>query len=153
MGFLGVATVVCASSGYLPTVGPSPLRFRTAQTLATNAPACSTPAPPEPPSAPVSFLDLPQLGPVQPTATEQPPVQSVALPSKPMISEGYTAEAHSPAPQPISQGTTPEPVVSPEMLVKYFTQPAGTNSAAGSGPPVGFTPPAATSTPPSRATP
>jgi hypothetical protein len=156
IGFLGVATGVCASSGYLPTVGPEPLRFRTVPTPATNAPVFSTPAPPEPPSAPVSFLDLPPLGAVQPVTTEQAPAQPIALPSKPMISEGYSAEAHSPDPEPVVPAATPNAVISPEMLVKYFTQPAGTNSAAGgSGPSVGFTPPAATPTPtpPGRATP
>jgi hypothetical protein len=41
-------------------------------------------------------------------------------------------------------------VVSPQMLLKYFTK--STNSAASAAVPLGFTPPKAAGVPPSRAT-
>jgi hypothetical protein len=131
--FLGVAAMVWAGPGYLPTVGPVPLRFRPlpqVPVVSTNASA-QAPAP-----APISFVDLPEEAPQTNTFEEAPSTPVVVPQGSP-----YTAEAQSPEPQ---QSAPAEPVISPEMLVKYFAQPSPTtNSAnvAGQTPQAGFTPP------------
>lgn len=141
--FLGVAAMVWAGPGYLPTVGPVPLRFRPlpeVPIVSTNASA-QAPAP-----APIAFVDLPE----EPGPTNAPgdePSTPVVVPT----GSPYTAEAQSPASSEPS--APPEPVVSPEMLVKYFAQPAPTTNSAttvGASPQAGFTPPILEPKPSSR---
>jgi hypothetical protein len=140
--FFGAAAVVGAGSGYLPVVGPVPLRFRPIPTVSTNTLAV-------PPVAdPVSFIELPPEQPFPSNAPDPAPPAPVVVPA---VAEPYTAEAQSPSPQ---AAAPVEPVVSPEMLVKYFMQPGGTNAAAaGPGQQVGFTPPLPSGKAPSQATP
>jgi hypothetical protein len=139
-GYFGVAAMVWAGSGYLPTIGPVPLRFRNApepiaisSATTTNAP---TP-PPAPPPLPLAFMDLPPEAPIPTNGPDVDPPISVL---DPKLAEPYVAEAKSPAPLP---ATAADPVVSPEMLVKYFAQPGPTNvgNSTPSNPQVGFTPP------------
>ncbi|HEX4121611.1 MAG TPA: hypothetical protein VH619_13405 [Verrucomicrobiae bacterium] len=144
--FFSLAAVVWAGSGYLPAVGPVSLRFRALPeetTLSTNA-VTAAPIPP-----PVSFIALPPEEPSQTNDFDSVPSMPVVVPR---VGEPYTAEAQSPAPQP---SPAANPVVSPEMLVKYFAKPGSTNSSptAGSSPEVGFMPPLLEAKPQSRETP
>jgi hypothetical protein len=129
---LGVATA-WADAGYLPLAGPMPLRFRVPappvsdQVNAPVAPAVAAPiilpTPPMPP------------GPKEPANAQ--PIQSVT--------NGAALEYNA-RPPAISSGPVmaPDPVISPQMLIKYFTAPtnapvnANTEGVTG---PVGFTPP------------
>jgi hypothetical protein len=52
--------------------------------------------------------------------------------------------------QPPVESSPPEPVVSPQMLLKYFTK--STNSMAPAASPIDFNPPKSVEAPPSRAT-
>jgi len=132
---LGVATV-CAEAGYLPHSGPVPLRFRVlpppvsdrvSAPVALAAPApVSLPLPvmPAEPKAPI-------LVPAIQTITNEPAVE-------------YNAREPVQGPAPFMG---PDALISPQMLIKYFTAPVkvATNASPGGAlTPVGFTLPLVT---------
>ena len=136
--FAGFAYGVSASSGYLPTVGPVPIRFRAVAPPVTNLmkmplPAPESPAPVAP--APAVVAPAPAVQPV-PVVQVAPKTNSVAVDTQP-------------EPEPIYPNSQPR--VSAQMLLKYFnhsTNGPGTGIIA----PLDFAPPAAGTTPPSTAT-
>lgn len=155
IGGLAVALSATAGQGYLPTVGPAPVRFETPappapvtvalpplifieprpltdtnETVASASPAAAT----EPGAAPTE------------TATS-PPAETTVLvsPLGPLESIGVTTN-------PLAPPVDTE-VIAPQMLLKFFMRPAGTNSAGVSiFAPVGFVPPQPLAPPSSSAT-
>jgi hypothetical protein len=128
---LGVATV-WTDAGYLPHVGPVPLRFR------APAPPVSeqVTAPAPPPPMPI-FLPPPPMPPAPKEQTRAPAVKP-ATNAPPL-----ELNAREPITDP-STATMPEGAVSPQMLIKFFSTPAvaNTNTVSGTvGAPVDFTPP------------
>ncbi|MGO8698639.1 MAG: hypothetical protein ACLQVY_13065 [Limisphaerales bacterium] len=126
--FSSMAAAIWASSAYLPSVGPAPLRFRALPLLSANP--VSLPAPlPAPPPEPMEGEDdedsdlLPAIPPLAGTNTDGSP-------------SAVVMEASS-APQ---NQRPPDPVVSPQMLLQYF-QPATNQVMASPTEPVGFQPP------------
>jgi hypothetical protein len=151
IGGLAVALSAAAGPGYLPTVGPAPVRFE-------------TPAPPV-----VAPVALPPLVFIEPRpATDTNETVAPAVPTGPVVATTEAASAPvepsiliSPlGPLEPAGGATNSPaapadteVVAPQMLLKYFTRPAGTNSAGVSiFAPVGFVPPQPLVPPSSSAT-
>jgi hypothetical protein len=139
MGILGAATA-WADAGYLPQAGPMPLRFR----VPPPPPAEHTDAPMPP------LLPAPIVLPAPPMPS-QPPESSNAPPSntgKPVaVTNGPPLEFN--AREPVAGPTiiAPDAVISPQMLIKYFTVPtsAATNAPiAAPVTPMGFTPPPVT---------
>jgi hypothetical protein len=128
---LAVASVAAAGSGYLACVGPAPLRFREVPPPVTNQVVLAVPDP-EPVAtiaSPAPFGPMPEL---RPPSSEPPAI---------------TNEAASAIPDT----TSPEEVVSPQMLLKYFNK--STNGASSSVVmPMGFTPPKSPEPPASKAT-
>jgi len=128
------AFFACASPGYLPVVGPAPLRFRPVLQPSRHVPA--------PPAA---------------STTEPNPI-----PEKTKIVEPVTAPAtllSAPAPEPpVAAGQTnavvepsrPEDVVSPQMLIKYFNKSTNGSSTMITAP-IDFTPPRSGEPPSSKA--
>lgn len=145
-GILGIATV-WANAGYLPQVGPVPLRFRIPPPLPVNQAAAPLPTPITLPTPPISSStpETPQAGPEKEIVVPKP---------------GPAVEIEAGAPAFIRPPVVaPDAVISPQMLIKYFMNStnAPTNNAPGVGVPFGFTPPAAgtpvsTSPPRSKAT-
>jgi hypothetical protein len=148
VGVFGFATA-WAASGYLPQAGPLPLRFRVPLPhitehaevpVAPPLPApIALPAPPMPPAPPEVFNAAPAKA-VKPVAiTNGPPLE-------------YNARESFSEPLP---GASADAVISPQMLIKYFTPPANASTnapGAGVAAPMGFTPPpvpAPPATPPS----
>ena len=123
-----LAFAVSAGPGYLPTIGPAPLRFRAELPPAVNVvkmplppPAPAPAAPPPSSTTPTAAADIPTnaapaAAPVLLTATN-PPVTPEAVPA------------------------SSEPRISPEMLLKYFT-PSPNRPASGVIAPLDFAPPA-----------
>jgi hypothetical protein len=138
------AAAAQADLGYLPQAGPMPLRFRTTPSPATEKTVLA-----EPPPAPRIMLPVvppPLQLPVPPMPGTNAPDTNAFIPGS--ISNGPPVEynARDAASETISGPAvpSPDPVVVPQMLVKYFT--TGTNSstnAAVSQPPtsIGFNPP------------
>jgi hypothetical protein len=130
-GVLGVATVL-ADAGYLPLAGPSPLRFRVVATAMSEPPA-----PPVPPAT----ISLPS--PPMPAA----PKETNGVPPVPAATNGPALEFNARDSAKVSAPTNaPDAVVSPQMLIKYFTTLSSTNATTNSAlekviDPVGFTPP------------
>lgn len=127
-----------ARPGYLPTVGPVPLRYlesRTKSALVALPPLY----PPENPEE--AAASKPPLEKEAPPATE--PTEPVAPP--------VTTTRQETLPTPVQPPATP---LSPQLLIRYFATPDSTNRAV---PvviaPVGFVPPTVNTPPPSsRAT-
>jgi len=136
--FAGFAMGMSATSGYLPAVGPTALRYRPLPQIVTNLPKMALPAP-EPP--PVVTNDVP--APVAAMATNTPPPATNA---PPVIA---ATAAASPEPDMNFPGAAPK--YSAQMLMKYFSH--GTNgTSTGIIAPVDFAMPPANTTPPSTAT-
>jgi len=129
-GILAATGFAAAEPGYLPRVGPAPLRFRAEMPAATHH-FVLPPAEPEPVAAvasPVPFGPMPEL---------PPPTETAAI----------TNQATSAVPDAIP----PEDIVSPQMLIKFFNK--STNGAPSSViTPYGFTPPRVSEPPASKAT-
>jgi hypothetical protein len=137
LSILSVVALASADTGYLPRVGPAPLRFQSVPKTATNHYELPPPEPtPEP----------------QPVATK-PDVKTPTLAVKtPATTETTVISSQIPAPavEPDSGPGRSEDVVSPQMLLRYFSK--STNGTATSiVAPIQFTPPK-TETPPSKAT-
>jgi hypothetical protein len=127
---LSMAAAASSGPGWLPTVGPTPLRFAPALRPRPNRLALPVVA------------TVPEPAPVVSQAPKPPPAPVVLAPLV-MSPRSDT----KPAPPPVESGQ-PDPVVSPQMLLKYFTNPA--NNAAPAPPDAA--PPRAAEAPPSRAT-
>jgi hypothetical protein len=130
----GLAMGVMATPGYLPVIGPVALRFRVAAPPATNLTEVNLPPPePEPPAAVVA-------------ATNPPPAPvPVALAPK------TNAPVVLTTPEPAGSPTASDPMVSPQMLLKFFNR--GTNGPANSViAPMEFAPPGVAKPPASSAT-
>jgi hypothetical protein len=134
--------------GYLAAIGPAPLRFRAPLMPTTRVFVPPMPAPPVPPEpskpVPVSLEVVPQ-----PAAASSPSFST----------SGPTPTAITPQPATIvnevsSGGTQPtqaEEVVSPQMLLRYFSK--STNGVSTSViAPLNFTPPRPVEQPSSKAT-
>ena len=123
----GVLVAGKAQTAYLPTVGPAPLRFR-----ADYKPVVHIKLPPPTPtgqsgaSAPTPTAPLVVGVPVPATQTNQTVVQPPAVVESPR----------------------PDGVVSPQMLLKYFSR---STNAADANAPLNFTPPPQPEPPSSRA--
>jgi hypothetical protein len=131
-GALAVAGFAAASPGYLPCVGPAPLRFRPPPPVINQIVLAAPEVEPVPTVAsPVPFGPMPELPPAPPP-TEPPAIIN-------HVSSG------------IPDTTRPEEVVSPQMLLKYFNKSTnGTSSSVIT--PLDFTPPKSPEPPPSKAT-
>jgi hypothetical protein len=138
-GFLGVAAV-WAGGGYLPQTGPIPLRFRALAPPVTQAPFVPTLTP--------VFRGLSEEG----NGTSNAPIIQSLLPAAGTNSTAIVYSARDPEPATVPR-FVPDPVVSPQMLVKYFLAPMPpTNDLpAKTIAPLGFTPP--TTAPPVTAPP
>jgi hypothetical protein len=130
--FAAVSVVATASSGpgWLPLVGPTPLRFSPAPRPCTNQFVFPVPVPAPEPAPVVSQADK------APPASSAPELPAAIL------------RANNGVAQPPVESSPPDAVVSPQMLLKYFTPSTNSTAAA----PLDFTPPKAAGAPPSRAT-
>jgi hypothetical protein len=166
-GVLGVATV-WADAGYLPHTGPLPLRFRLPPPPMVRQADAPFPPPFLPPFfPPPTLISLPTppmpSRPPDTAKTTNAPVLSGAATNGTALEFAAREPVTDPAP-----ATGPEAVLSPQMLLKYFSTStnasthASTNAASnatslGVVAPFGFIPPpvtmaAPTPPPPSKAT-
>ena len=140
--FAGLALGVSAAPGYLPAVGPVPLRFRP-----TPPPAealVQMPLPPPDPPSPAPDIPSPLSAAANTATNKTPPAASPS--SVPVIATATNGPA-----QPDANPSGSEPRISPQMLLRYFSR--STNGAAGGMmAPVDFAPPAAATPPSSTAT-
>jgi hypothetical protein len=138
--------------GYLPTLGPSPLRFEAPPPVVTNLALLAVNQTGLPPLAEVlkpfttdklthlELVDGESSGPREYAASST----SASFP----LAGPIPGQALVPLPAPAAE---PEPVVSPDMLMRYFMR--STNGAAASvSVPIGFTPPPPATPPSSTAT-
>ena len=136
--FAGLGTVVLASPGYLPVVGPVLLRYRT--------PASPTVALVRMPLPPADVPPVEEPAP-EPVAAKPAPAAAPAPAPAPMVLQATTPP--SPA-EPVAAATG-EQMVSPQMLVRFFNRSTN-GGGAGIIAPMDFTPPAPTSPQSSTAT-
>jgi hypothetical protein len=126
----GILVSAWADTAYLPTVGPSPFRYRPIFEPTTNKVA-------PPPT-------MPALLPVQ-LPVEKPEKPAVPAPVPPSHdSAPATDRADAVVESPQSDG-----VISPQMLLKYFNKSTNGN-AASFGAPLDFTPPHVVDSPSSK---
>jgi hypothetical protein len=126
---LGLAFAVSAGPGYLPAVGPAPLRFRTDPPPATNVVKMPLPPPDPPPSTSAVATDT--------QTNAAPATPAAAAPSAAPVLLTATNSPVTPDAAPASS----EPKISPEMLLKFFTP--STNRPSGEViAPLDFAPPA-----------
>lgn len=131
---------VSATPGYLPAVGPVPLRFRPAAQSVTNLVRMPLPPPDLPPPEP-STPSTPAIPSTAPAPSKQPPS---VLPAASLPPTNAPVE-----PNAVPSGS--EPMISPQMLLRYFNR--STNGVgAGVIAPLQFAPPASTTPPSSTAT-
>ncbi|MGP8201484.1 MAG: hypothetical protein ACLQU4_18495 [Limisphaerales bacterium] len=127
---LSAVTGASTCPGWLPTVGPAPLRFSAApRPRATVV---------------VSPVVAPVFAPVVPKAEKASP--SRVAPEPP----AQLPKAATQVTPPPVETAPPEVVISPQMLLKYFAKP--TNSVAPADAPPEFTPPKPVEGLPGRAT-
>ncbi len=138
------AAAAQADLGYLPQAGPMPLRFRTHTSPATEKAALAEPPPP--PRIMLPAVPPPLQLPVPPTPGTNAPDTNAFIPGS--ISNGPPVEynARDAASETISGPvvSSPDPVVVPQMLVRYFTTTtnSSTNGAVSQPPAsIGFNPP------------
>jgi hypothetical protein len=133
VGFFGVM-VVWAGPGYLPQAGPVPLRFRV-----LPPPQANLISHPDPSPVSLSAL-LPPVSaklpvPTVPTVPTAPALAPVLAANPPAVEYDVRDSGIIGTP-----ALPPDGVISPQMLIKYFTlstNATGMSAAA----PVGFTPP------------
>jgi len=130
---MGLALGVSASPGYLPVVGPAPLRFRPAAQSVTNLVRMPLPPPDPPPATPPPTPLTPPAAAVTEAKTAPP---AAAPSSAPVI----LAPTNSPA-GPDATPFGSEPMISPQMLLKYFNRSTN-GTVSGVIAPVDFAPPA-----------
>lgn len=148
-GWLGPESLA-ARPGYLPTVGPLPLRYLEGRAkpvepavLPPLAPAAVAPEPAA--SEPENAVETAKPAPAK--EEPAPPTEPAKTAPEPPPTT-VTRQETIPAPS-----TTPSTAISPQLLIRYFTSPDSTNRAA---PvviaPVGFVPPPTGAAPSSKAT-
>lgn len=132
--FLAVASPATASPrlGYLPWIGPAPLRFLAVVIPSTNIVVLPTSAPPiEPEPIHVQMAKAGLFGPPMPTPEQ--------------LMEARSSDAGTALPPGLTDSTAdqvpPDVVISPQMLLKYFNR--NTNGSATVVAPVNFNPPKA----------
>ncbi len=125
---LGLAFTVSAGPGYLPVVGPAPLRFQAGSPPSANIIKMPLPPPDPPPSAAKSASAAPPSA-----ADAQTNAAPAAVPALLTVTNNPVSPEAAPA--------NSEPKISPEMLLKYFT-PSTNRPAGGVIAPLDFTPPA-----------
>ncbi len=135
MGFFGV-TAIWAAAGYLPQMGPVPLRFRTAPTPATRQFSQLVPVQGLP-AAPLPQLPVTLPAPAVPAATAAPASAPAPVSKQPAVE--YDARDFGAGALPAPR---PDLIVSPQMLLKYF-MPSTNGTETTALAPVGFTPPTA----------
>lgn len=149
-GLLAMALSATAGPGYLPVVGPAPLRFQ--------APPVPPPTEPIelPPLATVDPAPKPATAPDAPVATNSTPAAPV--PPDPAALSLDEAPLDPPQAPPLTVPLLPNaPQTQPDqgsmaaqLFLKYFTGQTGTNSTGITLiAPVGFIPPMPQSAPPS----
>jgi hypothetical protein len=124
---LGLAFAVSAGPGYLPVVGPAPLRFQAGSPPSANLVKMPLP-PPDPPSSAAKSTSA-----APPSAAD---AQTNVAPATAVL---LTATNNPVAPE--AAPASSEPKISPEMLLKFFT-PSTNGPAGGVIAPLDFTPPA-----------
>ena len=134
LAVLSVATAASTGPGYLPRVGPAPLRFLAPPRVCTKRFVLPVPVP-DPASVVPQIEKMPPL--------PRPASSALELP-------GPMPQAESGPAQPQMETAPADAVVSPQMLLRYFTQT--NNSAASVIAPMEFTPPRAAVPAPSKAT-
>jgi hypothetical protein len=135
-GFV-VAMNAAAAPGYLPIVGPSPLRFEEPK----SPPKTNTVLPPLPTVEVQTGTNLPpENGAALTPLPEPPPSSSSNAGAPPMFIVIQTNAPALPAPELIP--------LAPQMFMPYFTRHVGTNGAAVAVP-LTFLPPAPLGPPPS----
>jgi hypothetical protein len=155
-------TVRRSSPFLLPGLGPVPLRF-----LVTPPPIRSNTLPPLAMSDPVVIPPTNSVteSPIQPIPilssppdTNAPSLAAASTPA-PMAKAAGLPETNSAPPSastplitPLFVDTNEAPVLSPQMLVRFFTQPGSTNRNVSVIMPVGFDPARPVSPPSSSAT-
>jgi hypothetical protein len=133
----GLALGVSAAPGYLPAVGPVALRFRPAAQPATNLVRMPLPPPDPPPAAP----------PALPAADSEAKTNTPAV--VPASAPAVSTVTGNPDEGAIPPGT--QPLISPQMLLRYFNR--STNGvSSGIMAPVDFAPPPPPKPPASTAT-
>jgi len=115
-----------ASRGYLPSVGPVPLRIRVPETPSTN----------------LVHMPLPPVEP-EPVITATPSEQiAAAKPAPPPRPAAPSPNTNAPVQtEPLGTPPTADPLISPQMLLKYFSHTTN-GPASGVVAPMDFTPPA-----------
>jgi hypothetical protein len=139
VGFLGSATA-WADVGYLPLAGPLPLRFRVPPAPAPEHVHLPV-APPLP--APISMPPPMPSMPPPPQETSKVAPAKVVMPAVPTNGPPLEYNAREPVIGP-APATAPDAVISPQMLLQYFTpptHPATNGVSVGVVTPLGFTPP------------
>jgi hypothetical protein len=139
LGFLGVASV-WAEPGYLPQIGPMALRFRVPPQGVVDYPRALPPPP-----APL-ILPAPTMPIAPPAETSNAAPTAIVMPVIPTNGPPLEFNAREPM-NDFAPIAAPNGVVSPQMLIKYFTtQPNPGTNAPGTGAttPVGFNPPPVT---------
>ncbi len=130
---LGLAFGVSANPGYLPVIGPAALRFRPAAPSVADLVRMPLPPPDPPPSTPRSAPSTPPAAVVTASKTAPPAAAPSSAPVLPAATNSPTGPDASPS------GS--EPMISPQMLLKYFNR--STNGTVGGViAPVDFAPPA-----------
>lgn len=143
VGWLGLAVGpwAVAGPGYLPTVGPAPLRFADPVVLT----AARVPLPPL--EADARIATVPPTPPPE-TKAIPPPVELEPPPPARLVPAGNTA-ATAPPPPDAAPPSLENTLFSPQMLLPYFTS-SGTNAAGVSVLiPLNFQPPLPSARPPS----
>jgi hypothetical protein len=142
-GILGVATV-WAGDGYLPRVGPVPLRFRAPAPVMVNQVSASVPAPFPPPFLPPYFPPVPIALPTPPLPTNRLDISTTSNVPPAMLPVTNGPALQFDAREPETLG--PDAVVSPQMLLKFFSASTNANAVSNTAPPeviapLRFTPP------------
>jgi hypothetical protein len=133
-----LAFAVSAGPGYLPVVGPAPLRFRADLPPAANVVKMPLPPPEPSPAAPTSAATAP---------TASADLQTNAAPAAAPV---LLTATNTPVTSEAAPGSS-EPRISPEMLLRFFT-PSTNRPASGVIAPLDFAPPATAKPPSSTAT-
>ncbi len=133
--FGGLSLVCCAfvlpahgGGGYLPMVGPAPLRYLTPPRPSTHHYLLPVPAPEPAPEPPPKLAEAKLSAAKAKPRKPAPPVAPAPTPATEEQS-AVIYEAASGPPQTQPPATGPEEIISPQMFLKYFNQP--TNAPVG----------------------
>jgi hypothetical protein len=123
IGSLSLAALAAASPGYLPCIGPASLRFRPVPAPVTNQFVLPAPEP------------LPEPAAIAPKPEIPTPPAPVIVPPEPAAVTNQVSSAPAGSPPP-------DEVVSPQMLLRYFSKSTN-GTSSGIIAPMDFTPPKA----------